>query len=126
MALGASSAVGIWDSRRSSTAITVTDNLISGGAFSVYAEDYNPGDGAPHDSSPVGGYEVADIQFDGNYFSADISGCVGKYGAWFTRPTWAPYQGGPTDGWHRIGNTVLETSANIDDNNPRNNGQLCG
>jgi len=23
------------------------------------------------------------------------------------------YEGGPTDGWHRIGNTVLETNANI-------------
>ncbi len=125
MALGASSAIGIWDSRKSSTDITVTDNLISGGAFAVYAEDYNPGDGAPGDASAIGGNSVAGIQFDGNFFSAEASGCVGKYGAWFTRNAWQPYAGGPTDGWHRIGNTVLETNANIDDTNPTSNGKLC-
>lgn len=126
MTADATSAIGIWDSRRDSANITATGNLLTGGAFTVYAEDYNPGDGAPGEASPAGGFDETGIQFDGNSFSTEAGGCVGKYGAWFTRPAWPPYQGGPTDGWHRIGNTVLETGANINGANPRNDGKLCG
>ena len=57
-------------------------------------------------------------------FSTYASGCVGLYGVWFTRPSW-PGQGGPTDGWHRSGNRVLETGQNIDSHNPTRNGVLC-
>ena len=42
-----------------------------------------------------------------------------------TAPTWAPYFGGPTDGWRRSGNVVLETGENIDAGNPHVNGVLC-
>jgi hypothetical protein len=125
MTAGASSAIGIWDSRRSANDITVTDNLITGGAFAIYAEDYSPGDGAPGDPSPAGGFDVTNIVVDDNTFSTEASGCVGRYGVWFTRPAWAASQGGPTDGWHRLGNVVTETGQNVDNTNPDNNGQLC-
>ncbi|HEY3904749.1 MAG TPA: hypothetical protein VGM14_12645 [Streptosporangiaceae bacterium] len=126
MTLNSTSAISVWDSRADSNDITVSDNLIAGGGFSVYAEDYNPGDGAPSNPSPVGGFSVTNIQFDNNSFSTILSGCVGKYGVWFTRPSWEPYHGGPTDGWHRIGNVVLETGENVDNGNPHSNGKLCG
>jgi hypothetical protein len=125
MTTGATSAVAIWDSRANSNDISVKNNLIAGGGFAVYAEDYNPSDGAPGDPSAAGGFSVTNIQFDDNAFSTVDAGCVGKYGVWFTRPTWEPYQGGPTDGWHRLGNVVLETGENIDMSNPYSGGQLC-
>ncbi len=125
MTLSSTSAISVWDSRTNSNDITVSDNLIAGGGFSVYAEDYNPGDGGPGNPSPVGGFSVTNIQFDNNSFSTILSGCVGKYGVWFTRPSWEPYHGGPTDGWHRVGNVVLETGENVDNGNPHNNGKLC-
>ena|ERR1700722_11484518 len=117
--------VAIWDSRANSNNITVSNNLMRGGGFAVYAEDYNPGDGGPGNPSPVGGFSVTNVQFVDNSFSTVVSGCVGKYGIWFTRPAWEPLHGGPTDGWHRLGNVVLETGENVDNGNPHNNGQLC-
>jgi hypothetical protein len=125
MPMNSTSAIAIWDSLRSSSDITVRKNLIAGGGFAIYAEDYNPGDSAPGQLSSVLGFSVTGIRFDFNSFSTAVSGCVGKYGAWFTRPTWQPYQGGPTDGWNRLGNFVLETGENIDNGNPQNNLQLC-
>ena len=125
MTTAADSAIGIWDSLKTSSNITVTDNLITGGGFAIYAEDYNPGDGAPNDPSPVGGYSDTNISFINNDFSTYASGCVGYYGVWFTRSSWPPYFGGPTDGWHRSGNKVLETGQNIDNGNPSQNGTLC-
>jgi hypothetical protein len=125
MTLSSTSAISVWDSRANSNDITVSNNLIAGGGFAVYAEDYNPGDGGPSNPSPVGGFSVTNIQFDDNSFSTIQSGCVGKYGIWFTRPAWEPYHGGPTDGWHRIGNVVLETGENVDNANPHSNGKLC-
>jgi hypothetical protein len=118
----ADSDVAIWDGLKSSSNITVADNLMTGGGFAVYAEDYNPGEGG---SPAVGGYSVSNIHFIGNDFSTYASGCVGEYGVWFTRPAWLPYQGGPTDGWHRSGNKVLETGQNVDAGNPYNNGARC-
>jgi hypothetical protein len=125
MTTKANSAIGIWDSLKTSNAIKVTDNLITGGGFAIYAEDYNPGDGAPGDLSPVGGYDDTKIYFTNNVFSTYAAPCVGYYGVWFTRPAWQPYYGGPTDGWHRSGNIVLETGQNIDNGNPISNGILC-
>lgn len=122
MGMHANSAVAIWDSRRSASDITVAGNLMTGGSFTVYAEDYNPGEGG---QSAVGGASVSNIRFLGNSFSTYASGCSGEYGVWFTRPAWAPYHGGPTDGWHRQGNTVLETGENVDAGNPHNAGTLC-
>ena len=126
MPANATSAIAIWDSLRSSSDIAVTRNLIAGGGFAVYAEDYDSGDGPPEGISAIGGNSVTDIWFDDNSFSTAASGCVGKYGAWFARPGWQPYEGGPTDGWHRLGNLVLETGENIDNANPYSSGQLCG
>jgi hypothetical protein len=125
MDTSADSAIAIWDSRRSASDITVTGNLITGGGFAVYAEDYSPGDGAPGDPSPVGGFSLRGVTMLDNVLSTFAAGCVGKYGAWFTRPAWDPYYGGPTDGWNRQGNQVLETGENIDSNNPHSHGTLC-
>jgi hypothetical protein len=121
----ADSAIGIWDSLRSSRDITVADNLITGGGFAIYAEDYNPGDGGPGDPAAAGGFSITGISFINNAFSARPFGCVGTFGIWFARPTWPPYFGGPTDGWHRSGNRVLETGQNVDDGNPRSHGTVC-
>jgi hypothetical protein len=107
------SAIAIWDSIKSSHDITVSNNLIAGGGFSMYAEDYNPSEG-----SPGGGFSVTNIVFTNNRFSTALFGCVGYYGIWYTR-------GAPSDGWHRSGNTVLETGANVDAKNPSSGGQLC-
>ncbi len=125
MTASADSAIAIWDSRRSASDITVTGNLITGGGFAVYAEDYSPGDGAPGDPSPIGGFSVIGVTLTGNAFSTFAGGCVGKFGAWFTRPAWDPYHGGPTDEWHRQSNSVLETGESIDTHNPHSRGTLC-
>jgi hypothetical protein len=119
------SAIAIWDGLKSSHDILVKDNLITGGGFSIYAEDYNPGDGAPGDPRSTGGFTVTGIRFVGNSFSTLAAGCVGQFGVWFVRP-WAPYDGGPTDGWHRHGNRVLETRQNVDSGNPSGAGLNCG
>jgi hypothetical protein len=119
MTTDADSAIAIWDSLKSSSNIAVSNNLIEGGGFSVYAEDYSPSE-----SSPAGGFSITNVSFTGNVFSTHLSGCVGGYGTWFYRATWK-YQGGPTDGWHRSGNTVLETGENIDASNPHVKGVLC-
>lgn len=107
------SAIAVWDSNRSSSDIVVQGNLIAGGGFSVYAHDYSPSS-----DHPAGGYSVTDTHFVDNVFSTRLYGCVGEWGVWFTR-------GQPTDGWHRTGNTVLETGAKIDTANPSVKGQLC-
>ncbi len=119
MTADANSAIAIWNSFKSSSNITVKNNLITGGGFSVYAHDYNP-----TEANPVGGYTVTNITFANNSFSTKAAGCVGSYGAWFARPN-LPLGGGPTDGWHRSGNVVLETGENIDNGNPHSGGVLC-
>ena len=126
MTASADSAIALWDSLRDSRNIDVRDNLITGGGFAIYAEDYYPGDSGPGDPGAVGGYSVSDIRFTGNVFSTYAAGCVGSFGVWFERPGWSPYDGGPTDGWHRHGNRVLETGQNVDDGNPSGPGLSCG
>jgi hypothetical protein len=125
MTTDADSAIGIWDSLRDSRDISVTDNLITGGGFAIYAEDYSPGGGGPGDASAAGAFVITHITFTDNVFSTNAAGCVGQFGIWFARPGWAPYNGGPTDGWHRRGNRVLETGQSVDGGNPVNQGQLC-
>jgi len=49
---------------------------------------------------------------------------VRAFGVWFER-TWAPF-GGPTDGWRRHGNRVLETGQDVDSANPSGAGLSCG
>lgn len=121
----ADSALAIWDSLKSSHDILVKDNLITGGGFAIYAEDYNPGDGGPGDPPATGGFTVTDIRYVDNAFSTLASGCVGAFGVWFER-TWAPFGGGPTDGWRRHGNRVLETGQDVDSANPSGAGLSCG
>jgi hypothetical protein len=106
-------AVAIWNGRKSSSGIVVERNLIAGGGFSVYAEDYSPSE-----ESPGGGYSVTNIRFVGNVFSTRHFGCVGYFGVWYPR-------GQPTDGWSRSGNVVLETGAKIDSGNPKNGQTSC-
>ena len=107
------SAIAIWNSRRNSSGISVERNLLAGGGFTVYAEDYSPSE-----ASPAGGFTVTNITFTNNRFSTVHHGCVGLWGVWFTR-------GAPSDGWHRSGNAVLETGQNLDSGNPTVNGTLC-
>ncbi len=107
------SAVAIWDSLKSSSNITVSNNLITGGGFAMYAEDYDP-----PEASPSGGYSVTNITYTNNSFSTHLFGCVGYYGVWYPR-------GNPTDAWHRSGNKVLETGQNVDNGNPTYQGQSC-
>ncbi len=135
---GTDSAIAIWDGNRSSHDITVTNNLIEGGGFAVYAEDYNPGDGSPGNPSAVGGYTTTNIHFTNNKLSTHLFSCVGSFGAWFYRGPaegnsnfiWPPYYGGPTGDWSgsgstRSGNTTLETGENLDNTNPHVSGGLC-
>jgi hypothetical protein len=103
-----SGAISIWNSLKSSHDITVQNNLITGGGFAIYAEDYDPSE-----ASPSGGFSVTNIIFNNNSFSTRLFGgtCVGYYGVWYPR-------GSPTDAWHRSGNKVLETGFNLDNSNP--------
>ena len=109
----ANSAIAIWNSMDTSDDFDVANNLIAGGGFSVYAEDYSPSE-----ASPAGGYAMSDIRFTGNVFSNRLFPCVGSYGVWYPR-------GAPSDGFHRSGNKVLETGENLDNGNPTANGQSC-
>jgi hypothetical protein len=110
---GQNAAVSIWDGYKSSDNIAVDNNLMTGGGFTVYAEDYSPSE-----SSPGGGFTVTNVRITNNRFSTRYFGCVGQFGVWFSR-------GAPTDGWHRSGNTVLETGQRIDSTNPTSAGRLC-
>jgi hypothetical protein len=100
------SAVAIWDSLKSSHDITVQNNLITGGGFAIYAEDYSPSE-----ASPAGGFSVTNIFYTNNKFSTHLFSCIGSFGVWYPR-------GVPTDAWHRSGNKVLETGFNLDNGNP--------
>lgn len=107
------STIAIWNSRRNSDDILVDNNLLAGGGFAVYAEDYSPSE-----SNPAGGYTVTNIRFTNNKFSNVHYPCVGNWGVWFTR-------GAPSDGWNRSGNIVLETGQSLDAKNPVVNGTEC-
>jgi len=110
---GQTSAIALWNSRKSTDDVLVDRNLVAGGGFSVYAEDYSPSE-----ASPAGGYSVTNIRFTSNVFSTVHYACVGNWGVWFPR-------GAPTDGWRRSGNVVLETRQAIDGGNPTTGGQTC-
>lgn len=114
------SLIAIWNSQKNSTNITVENNLLAGGGFSIYAQDYHPSE-----SSPSGGNTVTKITMKDNKFSTILDNCIGGFGVWFYRAGWQPYQGGPTDGWNttaggssRSGNKILETGFNLDNGNP--------
>lgn len=107
------STIAIWNSRKSADDIVVDNNLLAGGGFAAYAEDYSPSE-----ANPAGGYTVTNVSFTNNRFSTVHYGCVGYWGVWFPR-------GAPSDGWKRTGNTVLETGQKVDAGNPTNNGTPC-
>ena len=118
------SAIAFWNGQKTTDNALVEDNLIKGGGFSVYAQDYSPSE-----ASPAGGYTMTNMRFLNNKFSNVDSGCVGDYGVWFFRSSWT-YQGGPTGNWGangnvRTGNKVIETGASVDNANPTVNGVLC-
>ena len=113
----ASGAISIWNGQKNTDAVVIDNNLITGGGFSIYAEDYHPSE-----SNPVGGYTMTNVQVTNNRFSTRYSGCVGNWGVWFFRSSWV-YQGGPTGNWGangnvRSGNIILETGRNVDAGNP--------
>lgn len=123
---GLNSAVALWNdwngaaSGKSTTNITVDNNLMTSGGFTIYAEDYSPAEGG---SAAVGGNTLTNVHFTNNRFSTIQGACVGDYGVWFYRSGWSPYFGGPTDGWNtggstRTGNKILETGFNLDNGNP--------
>lgn len=107
------SAIALWNSRKNVDNVVVDHNLMQGGGFAAYAEDYSPSE-----ANPAGGYTVTRVSFTNNVFSTARYGCVGYWGVWFPR-------GAPSDGWNRSGNYVLETGQKVDAGNPTNNGQPC-
>lgn len=112
------SAIAIWNSLRSSHDIVVQNNLLSGGGATVYAEDYSPSE-----SNNAGGFTTTKISFKNNQFSTIFNQCVG-FGPGWDGSIW--FRVGPTDGWSRTGNKVIETNENVDNNNPHTvNGALC-
>ena len=121
----ADSAIAIWDSLKSSHDILVKDNLLTGGGFAIYAEDYNPGDGSSPNFQATGGFSVTDIRYVDNSFSTLASGCVGAFGVWFERP-WPPYDGGPTDGWRRPATGCWRPGRTWTAANPSGAGLNCG
>ena len=110
---GQNAAIAIWNGRKNSDDILVSNNLLAGGGFTVYAEDYSPSE-----ASPAGGYSVTNVRFVDNTFSTVHFGCVGRWGVWYTR-------GAPSDGWNRSGNVVLESGQSIDVGNPKYQGSPC-
>ncbi len=115
------SSIAIWNSLRSSHDITVQNNLLTGGGFTVYAEDYSPSE-----ANNSGGYTVTNIIFTNNSFSTILkpsSQCVG-FGSGWDGAVW--FRVGQSDAWHRTGNKVLETGENIDNGNPHlSSGAQC-
>jgi hypothetical protein len=97
--------ISIWNSRDDSDDWLIEDNWLAGGGYTIYAEDYHPSE-----SNPSGGNSVTNVYFYNNAFSTKYHDCVGNWGVWF--PV------GPTDGWNRDGNYVIETSEDIDNGNP--------
>jgi hypothetical protein len=106
-------AISLWNGRKSTDDVRVEGNLLAGGGFTAYAEDYSPSE-----SSPAGGYSLTNVYFVDNTFSSVHYGCVGYWGVWFTR-------GAPSDGWRRTGNKVLESGQLIDAGNPSYQGRSC-
>lgn len=115
--------ISIWNSRRNSTDILVDNNLLSGAGAIFYAEDYNSDGvvGNVNEANPVGGFTTTNIRHTNNKISVDkrwgTGGgnapfkCGGYYEVYFH--TANAYNGGPTDGWTRTGNVIIETGASV-------------
>src|SRR5438477_2813692 len=104
---GVNSAISFWDDYNQSTPtgltagnFTVSNNLLTGGGFTSYAEDYSGPNGQATENvanSAVGGNSLVNVKYLNNSFSAYLNACVGQYGTWFYRGGWPSYYGGPTD-----------------------------
>lgn len=110
MPASGNSAVSIWNTRKNASDIQVIGNLMTGGQFTVYAQDNHPS------TTGSGGNTVTDITFTNNRFSTRADVCVGNWGPWYHDPKLS-YSAGPTDGWNRSGNVIVETGQNIDGGN---------
>ena len=125
---GLNSVMAIWNVSNNVNNYEISNNLISGGGFTIYAYDRHPEVKPPEKGgNGVGGYYVKGVKVLNNSFSNYFNKCVGKYGVWFERSQWPPLFGGPTGGWsssnttdsnYRSGNKVLETGLNLDTGNP--------
>ncbi len=126
---GLNSAMAIWNVSNNVNNYEISNNLISGGNFTIYAYDRHPEVKPPENGgNGVGGYYVKGVKVLNNSFSNYFNKCIGKYGVWFERPKWPPLFGGPTGGWssdnsnpdanYRYGNSVLETGLDLDSGNP--------
>jgi len=130
---GVDSAIALWDDYNQSTPtgltagnFTVSNNLLTGGGFTSYAEDLSGPNGQAQENVPnsaVGGNSLVNVNFVNNSYSTYLYPCVGVWGTWFYRGAWPSYYGGPTDLWNqggsiRSGNIVLETGENIDTGGP--------
>ncbi|MEM9893855.1 MAG: hypothetical protein AAF962_23625 [Actinomycetota bacterium] len=110
MPASGNSAVSIWNTRKNASDIQVVGNLMTGGQFTVYAQDNHPS------TTGSGGNTVTDITFTDNRFSTRADVCVGDWGPWYHDPKLS-YSAGPSDGWNRSGNVIIETGQNIDGGN---------
>ncbi|MEM8924261.1 MAG: hypothetical protein AAGD35_12235 [Actinomycetota bacterium] len=104
------SAVAIWNTRKNASNIRVIGNLMTGGQFTVYAQDNHPS------TTGSGGNTVSNITFTDNRFSTRADVCVGDWGPWY-HDTGLSYDAGPSDGWKRSGNIIIETGQNVDGGN---------
>jgi len=99
------SAIMVDDYFGSTANIAITNNLMAGGGFIVYAYAAN-------------GNTTTNVTHTNNKFSTALYPCAGYFGVWYPRAA-------PTDGWHRSGNVILETGQNIDNQNPTVNESVC-
>jgi len=128
------SAISFWDDFNQGSTPTgltagnfsVSNNLLTGGGFTSFVEDYSGPTGQAQENVPnsaVGGNSLVNVKFSNNSYSTYLNACVGVWGTWFYRGAWPSYYGGPTDLWNqagsiRSGNVVLETGENIDTGGP--------
>ncbi len=130
---GINSAISFWDDYNQSTPtgltagpFTVSNNLLTGGGFTSFVEDYSGPNGIAQENVPnsaAGGNTLVKVSFVNNTYSTYLNPCIGTWGTWFYRGAWPSYYGGPTDLWNqggsiRSGNIVLETGENIDTGGP--------
>ncbi len=110
MPASGNSAVAIWNTRKNASNIQVIGNLMTGGQFTVYAQDNHPS------TTGSGGYTVTNIIFSNNRFSTRADVCIGDWGPWYHDADLS-YDAGPSDGWNRSGNIIVETGQNVDGGN---------
>ncbi len=81
--------ISMWNQGADTTNIVVDNNLLAGGSYTIYAQDYS-------------GYAVRNISYTNNFFSTRFFPLVGQFGLWY--PGWTTVVG-----LTATGNTILET-----------------